>query len=125
MLFMIKMYVNNVTSHPKEDNKQAEYRNSFWINKRFLFKYGPKSIAHVFILDIFIITEKSSDESSQKDKRISEDRPPLIRISGMGITDCHESVYTSDNNKFIIFWLWKKQKVYLFTSMLYKISIQK
>ncbi len=32
--------------HPKEDYKQTEYRNTFWRNKGFPFKDGPKPIAH-------------------------------------------------------------------------------
>ena len=32
--------------HPKEDYKQTEYRNTFWRNKGFPFKEGPKPIAH-------------------------------------------------------------------------------
>ena len=32
--------------HPKEDYKQTEYRNTFWRNKGFPYKEGPKPIAH-------------------------------------------------------------------------------
>jgi len=38
--------VDNGTSHPREDYKQTEYRNTFWRNKGFPFKDGPKPIAH-------------------------------------------------------------------------------
>ena len=38
--------VDNGTTHPREDYKQTEYRNTFWRNKGFPFKDGPKPIAH-------------------------------------------------------------------------------
>ena len=38
--------VDNGISHPREDYKQTEYRNTFWRNKGFPFKDGPKPIAH-------------------------------------------------------------------------------
>ena len=37
---------NKGTTHPKEDYKQTEYRNTFWRNKGFPYKAGPKPIAH-------------------------------------------------------------------------------
>ena len=38
--------------HPRED-KQTEYRNTFWRNKGFPFKDGPKPIAHTAATLIF------------------------------------------------------------------------
>ena len=38
--------VDNGTSHPREDYKQTEYRNTYWRNKGFPFRDGPKPIAH-------------------------------------------------------------------------------
>ena len=38
--------VDNGISHPREDYKQTEYRNTFWRNKGFPFKDGPRPIAH-------------------------------------------------------------------------------
>ena len=45
------------------------------------------------------ITKKSSDETSQKGEEISEDRAPLIGITGMRIPDGPESLYTSDSTQ--------------------------
>ena len=45
------------------------------------------------------ITEKSSDESSSKDKEIVEDRPPLIGITGMRIPDGSELMFSSDSTQ--------------------------
>jgi len=61
----------------------------------------------IFIMIIYLyvhfknvtITEKSTDESSPKDKEIYEDRPPLIGITGMRIPDGPESLYTSDSTQ--------------------------